>query len=266
MSFWYHSSSSSAYLSSSGVKGSRRNFSIASFQLFCFSGQRCAAILKSASLIFPSGQETLHQEFPNCCCGHKLHCDNILFVTGLLQVWSTSFGRLYYPVGGRVKLHIVLSSLKIKLLSKLLDFPYTPGEGYKLFHSGLVSLASLSCLSTEGSLSVVGRLARLWMESNTSLKSTAPPHIRSRVKRWKLDFCFVDRYAPSASERDAMNTNTSSSTVGYHSLRYNFCDTNKFGTWLRTFSPWTSVLCDLQFEITCTWKQIFAKQGSQTAP
>ena len=168
-------------------------------------------------------------------------------------------------MGGGVKLHIVLSSLKIKLISKSLDLPYTPGEGYKHFLSGMVSLALLSCLSTEGSLSVVGRLAGLWMESNISLKSTAPPRIRSRVKRRKLDFCFVDRNASSASERDAMNTNTSWSAVGYHSLRYNFCNTNKFGTWLKTFITWISVLCDLQFEITCPWKQIFSKQGSQTA-
>ena len=59
--------------------------------------------------------------------------------------------------------HIVRNNLKVKRISKSLDLPYTPGEGYKQFHSGMVSLALLSCLSTEGSLSVVaiGKLAGL---------------------------------------------------------------------------------------------------------
>ena len=77
------------------------------------------------------------------------------------RLCSESFGRLSHPVGGGFNFHIVRNNLKVKLMSKSLDLPYTPGEGYKQFQSGLVSLAVLSFLSTEGSLRVVGRLAGL---------------------------------------------------------------------------------------------------------
>ena len=55
----------------------------------------------------------------------------------------------------------VYNNLKVKLMSKSPDFPYTPGEGYKHFQSGPVSLAVFSCLSTDGLLRIVGRLAGL---------------------------------------------------------------------------------------------------------
>ena len=65
--------------------------------------------------------------------------------------------------GGGDNLHIVRNNLEVKLMSKSLHLPYTPGEGYKQFLSGMVSLALLSCLSTERSLSVMAmeRLAGL---------------------------------------------------------------------------------------------------------
>ena len=60
-------------------------------------------------------------------------------------------------------LFVTRNNLEVKLMSKSLDLPYTPGEGYKQFLSGMVSLALLSCLSTERSLSVMAmeRLAGL---------------------------------------------------------------------------------------------------------
>ena len=70
-----------------------------------------------------------------------------------------AFGRSSHPVAGGVRLHIVRSSLKVKVMSKSVDLPYTPGEGHKQFHSLLVSLALLRSVCTAGLLSVMGRLA-----------------------------------------------------------------------------------------------------------
>ena len=70
-----------------------------------------------------------------------------------------------HPVTGRVRLHIVQSSLKVKVMSKSVDLPHTPGDGYKLFHSGLVILAFLSCVCFVGSLSFMGRLVGEWSQA-----------------------------------------------------------------------------------------------------
>ena len=69
------------------------------------------------------------------------------------------FGRSSHPVAGGVRLHIVRSSLKVKVMSKSADLPYTPGDGYKQFHSILVNFALLKSVCTARLLSIVGRLA-----------------------------------------------------------------------------------------------------------
>ena len=106
-------------------------------------------------------------------------------------------GRLSQPVGGGARLHIVRSNLKVKVMSKSVDFPYTPGDGYKQCHSCRLSLAPFSCVSTVGSLSVMGREVGGQKESNFSLRSVSPPRISSLVNRRKLAFPFVDRKASS---------------------------------------------------------------------
>ena len=68
-------------------------------------------------------------------------------------------GRLSHPVAGGVRLQIVRSSLNVRVMSKSVDLPYNPGDGYKQFHSGLVSLALFNSVFTAGLPRVVGRLA-----------------------------------------------------------------------------------------------------------
>ena len=84
LSFSIHSSSSSAYLSSFGVEGSGKKFSMAPLRLLCFSG-----LLQSSTalhcMIFPQRSRNWSPGITKFCCDHKLHCDNILFVPDLLQ-------------------------------------------------------------------------------------------------------------------------------------------------------------------------------------
>ena len=53
---------------------------------------------------------------------------------------SEPFGKSSHPLGpgGGVRLQIVLNNLKINVMSKSLDLPYTPGDGYRQTLSGWV--------------------------------------------------------------------------------------------------------------------------------
>ena len=58
---------------------------------------------------------------------------------------------------GSVRLHIVLNNLKIKVISKSVDLPNVPEEGYRQSHSALKSFAFFSESRVAESSSVNGR-------------------------------------------------------------------------------------------------------------
>ncbi|RMX54041.1 hypothetical protein pdam_00013701, partial [Pocillopora damicornis] len=63
---------------------------------------------------------------------------------------ATSSSPQAWPVTGAVRPHIVLSNRKRRVISKSVDFPYIPGEGYRQSICGLVSFAALSSFFMAG--------------------------------------------------------------------------------------------------------------------
>ena len=68
-------------------------------------------------------------------------------------------GRLSHPVAGGVRLQIVRRSLNVRVMSKSVDLPYNPGDGYKQLHSGLEILEFFRSVFIVGLLSVEGNVA-----------------------------------------------------------------------------------------------------------
>ena len=100
---------------------------------------------------------------------------------------------------GGVRLHIVLSKRTSRVTSKSADLPYTPGEGQRQCHCGMVSFAAFSWFFVTGLLRIVGRLLGGHIESKISLSRLVPPLIKSRVMRWKFSFPLVERRISSGS-------------------------------------------------------------------
>ena len=84
------------------------------------------------------------------------------------------------------------------MTSKSADLPYTPGEGQRQCHCGMVSFAAFSWFFVTGLLRIVGRLLGGHMESKISLNRLVPP-LKSRVMRLKLSFPLVERRISSGS-------------------------------------------------------------------
>lgn len=142
---------------SSGVRGLWRRSSMDFFHSSLFTALMFAAIRNKTSLILFQRRTNSVGDISLVGQWRWLHFDNILFVLNLFPGCDMYFGNPSHPSGGGVRLQIFLHNLKIDVMSKFFDLPYSPVDGYGQSHSGLESFALRSSVCTTGSLSFKGR-------------------------------------------------------------------------------------------------------------